>query len=138
MLNIAKSIFDALSANPELTYHLSGYGGGPSIFTSTKIPPDAPRPYLWTPGNLADVDDDAIDVSLRQILRDIGCYADATNSDELVDTIAELVRQTLHGQTFTLTGGSLLLCRCSGPVVAPTDRTLVGRIVTASLLLYTT
>jgi hypothetical protein len=63
---------------------------------------------------------------------DIGVYCDNTGSvtqiNALADRIFRLLRYT--GQSaLEIDGFSVVLCRVSWPIEAPTDETLVGRII---------
>jgi hypothetical protein len=133
-MNLTAAIHARLSADSAIQSMIAEYQGEPAIFTSWRVPPDAARPYIVTAGNLSDVDDDAEGVEMRVITRDIGCYADDTGSAQLIELLAEAVRASLHGSSFIVGDKRVLVCRCSGPIIAPTDHLIVGRIVTASFL----
>jgi hypothetical protein len=135
MLNVTRSIVDRLKSDATVSYLVATYRGEPAIFSAWPVPADAARPYIVTDGNVTDDDDDADSVSLRTITRDIACYADNKGSARDVEDIAEAVRSALHGVSFAVDGGRLLVCRCTGPVVAPTDNRVLGRVVTVSLLI---
>lgn len=134
MLNLTAAVEARLKADIPLAALLAQYQGDPAIFTSWPVPADAERPYVVTAGHVADVDNDADGISLRTIVRDVACYGDNRGSAKEIEEIAEAVRSALHGQIFTIDGGHLLVCRCAGPIVAPTDDRVIGRIVTASFL----
>lgn len=135
MLNLSLALHARLADDASIRSMVAEYRGAPAIFTSVTVPSDASRPYIIISGSASDIDDGADDVELRSIERDIGCYADNTGSIAFIDELAEAVRASLHGSSFTIGDKRVLVCRCSGPLVAPTDDSVVGRIVTAAFLI---
>lgn len=135
-MNLTQGIYDKLRGDATLTSLLASYPegspDGPAIFTGWPIPPDATRPYLWTRGEVSATHWDEINTVLGvDVLRDVYAFADNDGSEAAVETIARRVKTLLHRQSLTIPGGKHLMTICvSGPVVADTDDTLTGRIVT--------
>ena len=140
-MNITKAIYDKLSADATLSALIATYGGGsPAIFTSWPVPADANTPYVISAGEI-DVnsfdelapnsgDSPPLHFGL-DVQRDIFCYANNTGSSLAIEVIARRIRSLLHRQSLTIPDGSHVMTQCvAGPVHAPTDNSLVGRMST--------
>ena len=143
---ITKALVDALKANATLLANLAKYpeGGDPAVFAAdspgvSAVPRDARFPWCV----VARVSDDegvtgSKTRSGRDLLRDIAVYTDAeTDTGSLVDELGEAVRALFHRSTSLAVPGfaTLLEHVVSGPVVAPTDERVRGRIVTVRVVL---
>ncbi|MGE5589202.1 MAG: hypothetical protein ACM3ZA_01025 [Bacillota bacterium] len=132
---ITAGIYGVLSEDATLRGMLGTYQGAPAIFTVEPVPGDAPLPMIVTPGQVSDVPDDTYDSLGRDLLRDIRCYTEATGSTAQVEAIAERVRALFHRQQVPVAGYGGVLAEASGPILAPTDTTVYGLVVTVRLRL---
>ena len=66
------AIYDVLAGDSSLAGLLASFGAGSAIFTAKTVPPDAGRPYIWTYGDVSDVEDEgssAKDLVCRSVTR---------------------------------------------------------------------
>lgn len=132
---ITAGIFSVLSGDATLRGMLGLYQGAPAIFTAEPVPGDAPLPMIVTPGQISDASDDTYDSLGRDLRRDIRCYTAATGSTAPVEAIAERVRALFHRQPVPVDGHTGVLAEASGPILAPTDDTVYGLVITVRLRL---
>lgn len=135
-----KALVDALKANATLAANLAKYpeGGEAAVFADG-VPKDARFPWVV----VTEVSDDegvtgSKTRSGRDLLRDVGVYTDAeTDTGSLVKELGEAIRAIFHRSTSLAVPGfaTLLEHVVSGPVVAPTDERVRGRIVTVRVVL---
>lgn len=123
-----------LATDSTLTGLLSTYKTKPAIFSADPIPADALRPYLVI-SPVSDTSWDTKNTEGRDMRRDVRAYCNATGSMAPVETIAERIRTLLHRKTITITGYQNVMTFCEGPLIAPTDQTLYGLVVTVRLVL---
>lgn len=114
---------------------LADYQGTPAVFANQTVPDDAERMWVQIgPVLIAEPfdtkDRDGIDASI-----DIGIYADNAGDDSDVNTAAKMVQRLLHRHRLAVSGYSVLVAEARKPVLAPTDETVVGRVVSARWLL---
>jgi len=140
-VDLTQAIYDALSGDATLVSLLSTYGGAspsaPAIFTEWPVPEDAARPYVVSEGEVVAVPFDELSDGGSptyhlgiDVLRDVYVFTDKRSGDD-VEAIARRIRTVLHKQPLTIPDGSHIMTRCvSGPVPAPTDDTLRGRVLT--------
>lgn len=138
MMKLTDAVYQALTEDAALASLLPAWQGLPTVFMQWPVPAPAPRPYVYCPGSIADVPEDAQGYLQRAITRDFVCVADNPGGTGTVEAIAEAVRACLHGAEFTIDGGKLLVTRCLGPVIAPSDDSVAARIVTATFLVNQT
>lgn len=136
-------LFGFMANDGTLTALLASYGALPGIFMTDAVPADAARPYIWAPGPVAraplvrDMDRTALPV----VVQDIGCYVDSEapgQGSAACDAIAERVWQIFNENgaavvdlNFSHAGWRLLEATViAGPLIAPTDPSIIGRIVT--------
>lgn len=130
------AIYAALSADSVLVGLLSEFEGVPAIFTGKTIPPDAKRPYLWSYGDITDIEatgSSAKDLVCRDVVRDIWIVADDTGDEDAVMEIANRVRDLLHRSTLVI-GTSNMKTLASGPRVGETQGEVTARIVTVNFI----
>ncbi len=127
-MNLEAAIYDYLAADFRLTDQLKTYRSAPAIFTESSIPEDADFPYVVV-NSVSDVPLDTLAEEGRQVVRDIGCYCEYTGSSQQVNQIAERVRALFHRQSIPVDGYSNYITTIVGMILAPTDRNVVGRIV---------
>lgn len=143
-MDLTQAIYDALSGDATLVALLATYGSdsppAPAIFTSWPVPANATRPYIVSAGEtgvsnfdeLAPTGGESPPTHLGlDALRDVHCYADNDGSASTIEAIARRIRKVLHRTALTVPNGSHIMTQCvSGPVLAPTDDSLVGRMLT--------
>lgn len=128
-MDVSTALHSELSGDGSLTALLATYKSAAAIFTSWPVPADAARPYVVSAGNVSDTHADELSGTLgRDFVRDVTIVDDAANGNA-VETIAEAVRAALHRKRLTITGARARRVICIGGSVAPTDPTLVGRIL---------
>lgn len=129
------AIYGALSADSVLVGLLAPYKGTAGIFTAKTIPPDALRPYIWSYGDITDVEADASakDLVCRDVVRDIWIVADDEGNEDAIMEIANRVRDLLHRATLVI-GTSNMKTAASGPRVGVTEGEVTARIVTVNFI----
>ncbi len=132
------AIYAALSADSVLVGLLAPFKGTPGIFTAKTVPPDALRPYIWSYGDITDVEADASakDLVCRDVTRDIWIVADDTGNEDAIMEIANRVRDLLHRATLVI-GTSNMKTAASGPRVGSTEGEVTARIVTVNFIYET-
>ncbi|MEM9043412.1 MAG: hypothetical protein AAGC81_01865 [Pseudomonadota bacterium] len=134
-MNITDAVYNRLAADAGVVALLAAYNGAPAIFTNTTVPGDAPRPYLWSPGDTAGTTFDNLDEFGRDVTRDVICIADDTGSSAPVEALKEAVYSAMHRQNLTVPGGRHVMTIFAGEGVAPTDDTLTGRFITFRIVI---
>jgi hypothetical protein len=129
------AIYNRLRNDATLVAMLSTYNGRPAIFTVDPVPGDAVLPYIVAVGHVADAPWDTKTSRGRNILRDIRCYAEATGSMALVESMAERVRILFHRQKIPVEGYDNVMTTCTGPIIGPADGSVYGLIVTVRFVL---
>lgn len=138
MIALDNAIHGRINGDGTVTALLSMFKGQRAIFVGDLLPPGVVPPYISSPPSFADAPNDAKNAIGRAISRDIGCYTLATGNTTTVDAIAERVRELFHRHPLVISGFATMIASASGPVVAPTDKTLYGRIVTVSWTIWKT
>lgn len=133
-----------LFADATLTGMLATFQSVAGIFLGDPIPPGAARPYIHSVGNVS-LDQIAQHLDRRflpDVARDIGCYTDRSGDPALVDQIADRVHALFFGNGSRVgtapswSGGGMTLLETdvlAGPIPAPTDENVRGRIITVRL-----
>lgn len=129
------AIYAALNADSVLAALLAPFGAGLAIFTGKTVPPDAKRPYIWTYGDVSDVEADSSDkqVVCREVVRDIWIVADDTGDEDKIMEIANRVRDLLHRSVLAI-GTSNMRTAAAGPRVGPSEGEVTARIVTVTFV----
>lgn len=135
---LSQAIYNVLSADATLTGLLAPYtppGGSavPAIFSADPVPEGAPMPFIVWSGALHDepFGGKVEDTIGRVTYLDIRCFAVATGSSQLIDSICERIRALLHNVLLTVAGFTNIIARCTaGPLNAPTDPRIMGRVLT--------
>lgn len=127
-MDIEGAIYTHLTGDSTLTGMLAVYRNAPAVFMESPVPDDARRPFVVI-NSVSDVPLDTLAEEGREVIRDIGCYADYTGSQGPVLAITERVRELFHHRTVAVNGYSNFITTVSGIILAPTDRTISGRIV---------
>jgi hypothetical protein len=136
MSAITRAFVSRLKGDPTLTGYLSTWKGRPSVFPADPVPVDVAYPWIVCAAVVADSAFDTKTGNGRDHYRDVACYAPATGSTEAIEAIAERVRALFHRHRLAVSGYGTILCSASGPIVAPTDSSVYGRIVTVRWLGY--
>lgn len=123
------ALFDTLVALSSLTSLLSTYQSVPAIFTRRPVPDSADYIYVTISDAVADEPWDTKTTTGRQALHDIGVYGAADGDPTNVQLAAELIRDALHRNPVTVSGYGNLIAVVSGPVTAPAEDDVYGRIV---------
>jgi len=129
---ITQTTYDRMAGDATLTALISTYRGAPAVFTIDPAPGDATLPYIVSAGQPVDTPFDTKTTRGRQLTRDIRCYASADGSAELIESIAERVRELFHRQVLTITGFVWIWAECSGPIVAD-EQDAYGRVVSVRM-----
>lgn len=129
------AIFDVLAGDSVLAALLAPFGSGSAIFTAKTVPPDAGRPYIWTYGDVSDIEADSSskDIVCRDVTRDIWIVADDKGSEDPIMEIANRVRDLFH-RTVLAIGVSNMRTAAAGPRVGPSEGEVTARIVTVSFV----
>jgi len=135
MREIKDGYYDRIAGISAITSRLATFKGQPAIFTRSPVPESAQRPYIVIRESMADDPWDTKTTTGRKVANDIGIYGDETGDPELVDDIAVRVRDAIHRNPITVSGYGALIAVATGPVDAPTDDQVYGRIVTGVLTL---
>lgn len=131
-------ILDAVLALSGVASVMSTYRGAPAIFTDDEVPGSAQFPYTHIRPAMLNEPWDAKNVTLgRLVAIDVAVYQANTGDSSLVDDVAEIIRNRLHRQAVTISGYGTLIAQAAGPIQAPTDDQVYGRIVTATMTIIT-
>lgn len=133
-MDIDKAVYDRMVNDPTLAAMLATYDGEsagpvPAVFTGAFVPENALPPYIWSYGNVTDVNQDTKIELGRDIVRDIGCYAANDGDPAPLHAIAERVRTLFHRHSLVISGAVTVIASATGPVPAETDQTRLGKIV---------
>jgi hypothetical protein len=131
MTQVQDGIYERLASITEITSQISTYMSKPAIFTRSRIPGDAVARYIVIDDAIGDVPWDTKTTLGREVLHDIFTYDFESGDPSVVQNVAELVRDVLHRQHINVSGYGPLIAVVSGPIVAPTDDQVYGRVVTA-------
>ena len=127
------AFFDLMAADSLLVSLLAPFNGEHGIFTMRVVPPDAKRPYIWTYGDITNIESSSKDIPGVEVTRDIFIVADDTGDENPVMVIANRVRDIFHRATLAVgTDNSITIA--SGPRVADTGDDVTARIVTVNFV----
>ncbi len=127
-MDLESAIYARLTGDYRLTERLSVYRNAPAVFTESPVPDDVAFPYVVVT-SVSDVPLDTLAETGRSVVRDFGCYARFTGSTQYLGQITERVRHLFHRQKVEVEGYSNFITQVIGINVAPSDRTVAGRIV---------
>jgi len=129
------AIYDVLAGDSLLGGLLDPFGAGSAIFTAKTVPPDAKRPYIWSYGEVSDIEADSSskDTVCRDVVRDIWIVADDVGSEDAIMEIANRVRDLFHRTVLAIGSGNMRTA-ASGPRVGPSEGEVTARIVTVSFV----
>lgn len=139
MSAITQAFYTRLSQDFELTDQLSVFAGRPAIFTQDDVPGGAVYPYIVTAGEITNIPWYTKDSYGSDVRRDIRCYDDAQQGSKRIEDIADRIAWLFRPETplpFPVGSGlAAIVSEARGPMIAPSDPTSHGRIVTVRLLL---
>jgi hypothetical protein len=124
-----QAIYDSMAGDSLLVTLLPEYRGRINVHTGRTVPPDAPRPYIWSWGDITNLPFDTKDIIGREVTRDIWIVADDTGSEVEVMDIANRVRDLFNRLVMTI-GAANLVTIVNGPRVGASTEDLTARIVT--------
>jgi len=132
-MDFTQVIYDTQAGSSALVAGLGVYAGAPCIFTSRTVPAMAPRPYTWSPGDVANEPFESKDLRGRVIERDIWVVCDDNGNEDEVESLARVLLGLFHRAVLDMgSGNTNYITEASGPRVGPTaDKSAVtARIVT--------
>lgn len=135
---LSQAFYDRMANDATLTSGsgLATYGLAPAIFTRDPVPQDATLPYILMDGETLHDPFDTKTTLGHDLTRDIRVFAEATGSTEVVETLAERIRQLFHRYALPVTGFTkTLLAEAFGPIELPSDGTVYGREISVRLVL---
>lgn len=133
MRAVQDGYYARIVGTPAITSRLATYRAKPAVFTRTPVPEDATFPFVVIRDSTTDDPYDTKTTVGRDLFNDIGIYADENGNPELVEDIAERIRDAIHRNPITVSGYGAFIASASGPIDAETDTQVYGRIVTARL-----
>jgi hypothetical protein len=133
---IDNALDERMMSDSDLTNLLGTFRGMPNVFLMSELPDGVAPPYIAVPASPSSAAHDTKTSVGRVHIRDIGCYTAANGSPAGVDAIANRVWELFHRHPLVVAGWDNIIVDVQGPVVAPTDHTLYGRIVTVSMTLW--
>jgi len=136
---LTQGIFNYLVSDAGLAARLATYSFDgvlrPAVFTDLPVPEDAAFPFVIVSGNITGTALDTMNTMGAEITRDIGVYDKASAGQAILDDLADYVRSLLHFRPFSVPLYRLISCGAGYPVIAPTDQTVNGRLITVRFLL---
>ena len=133
-MNLTEPIHERLADDATLAALLATYRGAAAVFTVDPAPGDADLPYIVAAGSVSDAAKDTKTTRIREVRRDVRCYAPATGSAVTVEAMAERARALLHRYALEVDGHETWVAEASGPVAAD-ETDAYARIVTVRWLL---
>lgn len=139
MKQLTQGIFNYLVSDAGLAARLATYSFDgvlrPAVFTDLPVPEDAAFPFVTVSGNITGTALDTMNTMGADITRDVGVYDKASAGQATLDDLADYVRSLLHFRPFSVPLYRLISCGAGYPVIAPTDQTVNGRLITVRFLL---
>lgn len=133
MRAIQDALFEKLGNTPNIANRLALYQQVPAIFTST-VPDSVTGTYLVIRDPFSNEAYDTKTSRGRAVLVDIGIFG--VDDGDVIDVqdVAEEVRELLHRCPLVIDGYGTLIAQASGPILAPTEDQVYGRIVQVRLV----
>jgi hypothetical protein len=129
---LQNAMHERLSTDAVIASGVTPYRSKPAVFSELPVQgwtdPDAVYIVISPPVN-DDPRDSKNTTRAREVMHDVSVYGPQTGDSSLVDTLAERVRDLLHREPLTVSGYGTLIASCTGPIIAPTDDLIYGRIV---------
>lgn len=129
-----EGLYDRLIALGVASF-ISTYRTQPAVFTRNPVPEDAEFIYIVIRDSVADDPGlgETKTTTGRVVLHDIGVFGDEDGDPEAVEDLAALIRDGIHRNPVTVSGYGNLIASASGPIVAPSEDQVYGRIVQVRL-----
>ncbi len=143
MASLATALFALISEDPTVDAYvgrttLQGSGASvPGVFQG-EAPRGAVLPFVVISGSVSDQRLPVLDGHGREVTRDIKIYQRASEDLNDLEDIAEHIFGLLWSSTVVVSGYHVAALEPSGPVVAPTDETIAGRVMPVRAVLYKT
>lgn len=141
-MDMGTAFVDAMKADTALAGMITTFRGSAAVFGQSPVPRRARRPYIVTASNLSDVPFDTLDSADgfgRDIRRDVFIYDDHPAGLVRIEQIAERVRAIFHRQRIAPSGWrGVFTTVVSGPLPAPTDDSIIGRVLTVRAVITET
>lgn len=142
MAGLSTTLFDLISADPTVDAYVGRTTlQGSAVTVSGVFQGEAPRgavlPFIVISGSVADQRLPILDGHGREITRDVKIYQRASEDLNDLEDIAEHLFGLIWSATVSVTGYHVATIEpLSGPVVAPTDETIAGRVIPVRAVLY--
>lgn len=138
---ITQAFYTRLSgdtATGKLVSMLGTQGSRPAIYTYWAAPAATSGLYVIVTGNTISTPNDTKNSRGRIVERRIYVFGPAGGSTAAVDAAAERIRALFHRHALTITGKTVYIAVAEGPIEAPTDDSLYGRMVGVTLTMQET
>lgn len=121
----------AIKADSYIASQISTYGGEPSVFARRPVPGDVTGMYITVGASKSDTPYETKTTLGREVISDIGVYVPWDGDPGPCDEVAEYIRDLFNRTPLAVSGyGNSLIAVATGPIDAPTDDRMYGRIVT--------
>ena len=137
MADLRRACARRMHDDPGLVALLGRYGGQAAIVSEDEVPVDIPRPFIVVDPPTVNEPNDTKNSRGRDRSLTIRCFKNSKDTEHDIDDIAERVRDLFHRVPVSAAGEQGWMASASGPVLAPTDSSLVGRLVAVTLRTFT-
>lgn len=140
--SLDKPLYQLWSGDSALVADLGTYEGRLCIFTTKVIPAAAPRPYIWSWGQLSASPYESKDLIGREIFKDAWIVCDDVGSEILINQMCSNFLTVTHRAEFSIEGGVRIVCDVEGPrngivdAQAGVTRGLTARIFTIRAIVF--
>ncbi len=117
---------------------LGVFRDSPCVFSTWPVPPQAPRPYIYCGGIVADAENGTKTEEIRDHMRDVVIVDDASGDESRIDALGEYVRALFNRKPLTISGYANMIAKARGPMKHEVDPTLYGRRLELDLILVAT
>lgn len=123
LLNLSKTIRDAILADSQIVALLGSWQGVASVHTRRPAPSEADMPMIMISGDISTTDEDSLTSYRPVVVKDVICYGDQPLSYRDVEEVGALMRALFHRKRHLLSidGWHIIDVIVEGPFVAPTD-----------------
>ena len=132
MTVLQDAMHNRLSTDALIASGVSVYRTKPAVFSELPVQgwDDPTAVYIVISPPIDDESRDSKNTTrAREVMHDVSVYGPQTGDSSLVDTLAERVRDLFHREPLTVSGYGTLIASCTGPILAPTDDQIYGRVV---------
>lgn len=117
----------------DIVSQLGRHEGGPAVLVDDRNPRCPARPYVVVDAPSSDVHDGPKEMPGRAVSVPVRVYADNVVNGPDADDLALALRSALLSSTPAFDGMRSWLVEVDGPVVSPTDSTMVGRLLVSRM-----